>query len=166
MVVGAEHVDAQIESALPLIEVVGEIPGDVRGLTIALDDHPILVVTEFRCAQPGRAVLLVNGAVLAKFGDRLIDPSRSVHRIFMGIDVEVGSEVMQGTLDVVEHQLHADRPEGLTHLVIGKTQRVRGLGGDLSSDVTDVCTGVAVLRVGSPLTDATKEFTNRSICAP
>ena len=109
VVVGAEHVDAQVESALALVQVVGEVAGDVGGLAVALDDDAVLVVTEFGGAQPGCAVLLVDAAVVAQLGDGLVDPAAGVHRVFVGVDVEVGAELVQRLLDVVEHQVDADR---------------------------------------------------------
>ena len=148
MVVGAEHVDAQVESALPLVQVVGEVTGDVGRVAVALDDDAVLVVAVFRCAQPGCAVLLVNGAVVAQFGDRLLDPAAGVHRVFVGVDVEVGAELVQGLFDVGEHQVHADGAEGLA-LVLGReAERVRRFGQHVGGDVVDVGTGVAVLRGG------------------
>ena len=77
--VGAEHVDAQIESALPLVQVVGEVAGDVGGLAVTLDDDAILIVAELSGAQPGGAIFFVDGAGLAKFGDGLIHPPAAVH---------------------------------------------------------------------------------------
>jgi hypothetical protein len=73
--VGAEHVDAQIESALPLVQVVGEVAGDVGGLAVTLDDDAILIIAELGGAQPGCAVLLVDRAVGPQLGDGLVDPA-------------------------------------------------------------------------------------------
>ena len=148
VVVGAEHVDAQVESALALVEVVGDIGGHVGGLAVALDDDAVLVVAKVGGAQPDCAVLLVDAAGLAKFGDGLLDPAGAVHRVFVGVDVEVGAEVVQRLLDVGEHQVDADGAERLAHLVVGQAQRVGLLGEHLSGDLLDVVAGVAVVRRG------------------
>ncbi len=62
VVVGAEHVDAALEAALALVEVVRRIGGEVRGGAVGLDEHPVLVVAEIGGAQPERAVGLVGVA--------------------------------------------------------------------------------------------------------
>ena len=63
----------------------------------------------------------------------------------MGEDVEVGAELVQRRLDVVEHQLDADLAERLLLLFGGQRQ---GVGRALEhgrGDVVDVLAGVAVL---------------------
>ena len=66
VVVGAEHVDAQVETALPLVQVIGDITGDIGRVPVALDHDAVLVVTKSAGTQPACAILLVNVAVLAK----------------------------------------------------------------------------------------------------
>ena len=124
VVVGAEHVDAQVEAAFALVQVIGEIAGDVGGLAVALDHDAVLVVAKSAGAQPGCAVLLVDVAGVAKPGDGLVDAAAGVHRVFVGVDVEVGAELVQRLLDVGEHQVDADLAEGLAHLGFGQAQRV------------------------------------------
>ena len=139
VVVGAEHVDAEIEAALPLVEVVGDVAGDVGGLTVALDDDAVLVVAEVGGAQPGCAVLLVDVAGLAQLGDGLLDPAGGVHRVFVGVDVEVGAELVQRLLDVAEHQVDADRAERLLLLLVGQASARRALRlSTCGGDVVDV----------------------------
>ena len=70
VVVGAEQDDAPVEAALPLVEVVRRVAGDVGAVTVGLDDHAVLVVAELLGAQPHRAVLLVDVAELAQPRDR------------------------------------------------------------------------------------------------
>ena len=62
VVVGAEHVDAQVEAAGPLVLEVGDVTGDVGGVAVALDDHAVLVVAVFGAGEPPGAVLLVQVA--------------------------------------------------------------------------------------------------------
>ncbi len=68
-----------------------------------------------------------------------------VHRVFVGVHVEVGAELVQRFLDVGEHQVHADRTEGLLLLVGGQAHRIGPLGQHGCGDVVDVAAGVAVL---------------------
>ena len=74
-----------------------------------------------------------------------------VHRVFVGVDVEVGAEVVQRLLDVGEHQVDADGAERLAHLVVGQAQRVGFLGEHLGGDLFDVVARVAVVRRGFAL---------------
>ena len=85
----------------------------------------------------------------------------------MGVDVEVGAELVQRLLDVGEHQVDADGAERLAHLVVGQAQRVGVLGEHLRGDVVDVARPRSRPRgSGSPLAAAISELVNRSICAP
>jgi hypothetical protein len=65
-VVGAEHDDDAVEAALALVEVVGEVAGDVGRLAVALDDDAVLVVAELARAQPDRTVGLVDVSEFAR----------------------------------------------------------------------------------------------------
>ena len=55
-VVGAEHDQDAVEAPLALVEVVGQVAGDVRRNAVALDDDPVLVVAEVgrSAARPRR----------------------------------------------------------------------------------------------------------------
>ena len=130
---------------MTLVQVVGQVGGDIGGRAVTLDDDAVLIVAEFCGAQPGRAILLVDRTVLAQLGDGLVHPAAGVHRVFVGVDVEVGAELMQRCLDLAEHQVHADCAERLTLLRLRKAHRLGRLGEHLCGDVVDVGAGVAVL---------------------
>ena len=109
----------------PLVQVVREIAGDVGRLAVALDHDAVLVVAKIAGAQPGCAVLLVDVAgARAAVAMACVDPAAGVHRVFVGVDVEVGAELVQRLLDVGEHQVDADLAEDLLLLVVGQAQRV------------------------------------------
>jgi hypothetical protein len=144
VVVGTEHVDAQVEAALTLVEVVGDVAGDVGGLAVTLDDDAVLVVAVVGGAQPGRTVLLVDLAVLAQPA-MAWSPAGGVHRVLVGEHVEVGAELVQRGLDLGEHQVDADGAEGLL-LLVGRQDSASGALEHLGGDVVDVVAGVAVLR--------------------
>ena len=95
VVVGTEHVDAQVEAAFPLVQVVGQVTGDVSRLAVALDHDAVLVITKSTAAQPCCAILLVDVAGLTELFDGLVDAAAGVHRVFVGVDVEVGAELVQ-----------------------------------------------------------------------
>src|SRR5262249_50038911 len=141
---GAEHVDAQVEAAVPLVQVVGDVRGDVGRLAVALDHDAVLVVTKSAGAQPGCAVLFVDVVRPAQPGDGLVDATAGVHRVFVRVDVEVGPELVQRLFDVGEHQVDADRAEGLVHLGVRLGQRVGRLLQYLCGDVGDIGARVAV----------------------
>ena len=52
VVVGAEQVDAQVDAALALVDVVGGVGGEVGQLAVGLDQDAVLVVVEVGGAQP------------------------------------------------------------------------------------------------------------------
>ena len=66
VVIGAEHNDVALESALALVEVVGQIGRNVGGVSVALDDDAIFVVTKCRGAQPHRTVFVKDVTELAQ----------------------------------------------------------------------------------------------------
>ena len=146
VVVGAEHVDAQVEAAVELVLRVGDVAGDVGGVAVRLDDHAVLVVAVVGRLQPPRAVVLVELAVVLQLRHGRLDGPGLEQRILVEVDVEVGAEFMQGLADVGEHQLHAGGAEGLLHLGVGAGEHVGVLLDDLRGDVGDVAAAVAVLR--------------------
>ena len=56
VVVGAEHVDQPLVPALELVEVVGDVGGEVGRLAVGADQDAVLVVAELGRAQPDRAL--------------------------------------------------------------------------------------------------------------
>ena len=89
MVVGAPDVDEQVEAAVVLVPVVGDVGQEVGGLPVRLHEDAVLVVAEVRRAQPGGTVLLEHhpavpeivegGADLAGVGQRLLARPRVEH---------------------------------------------------------------------------------------
>ena len=150
VVVGAEQDDVALEAALALVEVVGEVAGDVGGLAVLLDDHAVFVVAELGGAQPGRAVGLEDVAERAQTVDGAFDRTRLVQRVLVREDVEVDAEVVEARLDLAEHQVHAELAEHLLRLVArqiaqrGRSARIVGL--DPRRDLEDVGAAVPVLR--------------------
>ena len=56
MVIGAEQVDADVETASALVDVVSSVRGEVGELTVCLDEHSVFIVVEFTRAQPCCAI--------------------------------------------------------------------------------------------------------------
>ena len=73
MVVGTQNVDQHVVTTLALVEVVGDVRGEVGLDAVVADDHAILVVTELRRAEPGGAILDVEQIELAQALERSID---------------------------------------------------------------------------------------------
>ena len=97
VMVGAEQDQVAFESALSLVQVVGEVAGDVGALAVFLDDDAVFVVAEVGCAQPGRPVRLEDVAQFAQTVDRVLDRARFVQFVLVGEDVEVHAELVQGS---------------------------------------------------------------------
>ncbi len=50
--IGAPDVDQMAEAPLEFVFVVGDIGGEIRGLSVAADEHAVLVVAAAGGAQP------------------------------------------------------------------------------------------------------------------
>ena len=99
--VGAEHVHGRPETAIPLVAVVGEVGGHVGVRTVALDEHPVLVVAELRGRQPQGAFALVHVVAPHKLADDLLYGARLVEALLVEEAIETDPHAGQGALDVV-----------------------------------------------------------------
>ena len=61
VVVGTKDVHQEVGPA-ELVPVIGHVGHQIGGLTVPLDQHPVLVVAILAAPQPDSAVLLVHGA--------------------------------------------------------------------------------------------------------
>ena len=150
VVVGPEQVDGAVGAALALVQVVGEVGGEVGGVAVRLDEDAVLVVPEVGGAQPGGAVALLDDAALAQAGDGALDGAGGVQGVLVEEDVEVGAEGVQLGLDGGEHEVDAAGAEDFGGLGVGQGGRVGAAGGELVGghllgDLADVGTTVAVL---------------------
>jgi hypothetical protein len=88
VVVGAPDIDQVVEAAAELFGDIADVRSEVRRLPVGPIDHTILVVAEVGRAEPDRAVLLVDVAMLAESLDRPIDPASLVEGRLGGPDIE------------------------------------------------------------------------------
>ena len=95
VVVGAEHDDDPVEAALALVEVVGQVAGDVGRLPSDLMTTRSLSSPKSVVRSHDRAVLLEDVALLAQPGDGALDRAGLVQRVLVEVDVEVDAEVVQ-----------------------------------------------------------------------
>ena len=146
VVIGAEHVDAAVETALPLVEVVRSVGTEIGRLAVATDQHPILVVAEVSGAKPDRALLLEDVPLVSQPRDRPLQLALFMQGPLGEPDVEVDPEVPQRQLDAGEHQRDALPGEDVDRLVLRLVQQPRVIGDHLCRDLGDVRPGVAVLR--------------------
>ena len=145
VVVGAEHVDQPLVPALDLVEVVGDVGGEVGRLAVGADQDPVLVVAELGRPQPHRALALVDVTVAAQRLERVLDPARLAQRPLGGPGVEADAEALQRRLDPGPHRLGPEPLEPVE--VVGPG----AFGGELGGELGDVLALVAVLgRLGAP----------------
>ena len=130
---------------LALVEVVGEVAGEVGAVAVGPDDHPVLVVAVLLGAQPERTVLLVGVPELGQPVDGLLHRAAGVQVVLVEVDVEVDAELVEALLDLREHHRDALGAEDLLRLVVGKVQDAGVLGQHRLRDVVDVGAAVAVL---------------------
>ncbi len=120
--VGAEDGDQQLEAALALVEVIGDVGGEVGLLAVGAHHDAVFLVAEGSRAEPGGAVLLEGMAVGAQPLQRAVDRSavRAVAEVAFGVPaVEADAELGQVVADVgedrreslVEHGLEVRRAE-------------------------------------------------------
>ena len=96
VVVGAEDVDQQVVAAARLVEVVGDVGGEVGGVAVRADQHPVLRVAVVGRAEPDRALRLVGVARLPQGGRRRpIDAAGLVERALREEAVEVDAEAVE-----------------------------------------------------------------------
>ncbi len=138
VVVGPEHVDAQVEAARALVLEVGDVAGDVGGVAVGLDDDAVLVVAVVGALEPPGAVVEVQIARRLEGLDGLVDRSALEEGVLVEVHVEVDTELVEGALDVREHQVHADRAEGLVPLGLGEFEGIGALLEHGGGDVDDV----------------------------
>ena len=91
MVVGAPHVDQPLGPG-ELVAVVGDVRSQVGELAVALDQDPVLVVTEVRGPQPHRSVLVEHVSLVAELTEGFLDGSRADQSQLPVPDVEVHTE--------------------------------------------------------------------------
>ena len=113
VVVGAPYVDDPIESSLELVEVIGDVGGEVGALSVGPDQHAVLFVAVRRGVEPERSVSLVGFATLAQDLEGAWDGPRGDERA-LGEPVvehhpETGQIVADPAQDVGEHGIGHQR---------------------------------------------------------
>ena len=66
MVVGAPDVDDPVEPSFELVEVIGDVGGEVGALSVGAHEHPVLLVAVGGRVEPERPVSFVGFAALAQ----------------------------------------------------------------------------------------------------
>ncbi len=97
----AENVDEAIEPALALVEMVGNVRGEVRPGTVLPDHDAVLLVAEVARPEPGGAVLLVKHAPLFEHGERIVDAVAFRQALLGEPAVEGDTELGEVFLDIV-----------------------------------------------------------------
>ncbi len=102
VVVGAPDVDHAREAALVLVEVVGDVRGEI-GVEAVLPLHdPVLLVAELGGTEPLGAVLQVDVAVLLQESDGLLHQPRVEERLLREPGIEVHAELGEIVAAVAE----------------------------------------------------------------
>ena len=72
MVIRPEHIEQPVESSLPLVQVVGNVRSDIRGLSVLPDKHPVFLVSEVSGTEPESAILLIGKPGLPRMSARIL----------------------------------------------------------------------------------------------
>ena len=94
MVVRTQHVDGQGVAAVELVGHVCDVAGDVGGVAVGLEHDAVLVVSEVAGAQPPRAVVFVQVAVVLQRLHGLVHSARLEQRVLVEVHVEVHAELV------------------------------------------------------------------------
>ena len=114
VMVRAPHVDQQVVAALPLVEVIGDVGGEVGLLAIGADHHAVFVVAEFGGLEPLGAVLGVHAAGLARsFVDATIDGAALVQLALRVPVIEAHAEFLEIVADVGQHGVAREEHDGI-----------------------------------------------------
>ena len=148
VVVGAEQVDAQVEAARALVDVVGGVGGEVGVVAVGLDEDAVLVVAEVRRAQPHGPVELVDVTLLDELLQAALDRTGLVERPLGVPDVEVRPEEREHLLLLLELEGVGRLAERDQLLVVGQVHDVGLRDHDRGGEVEDVAAVVAVLGHG------------------
>ena len=97
----AEYVDEAIKSAFALVEMVGNVRGEVGFGAILPYDDPVLLITEIARPKPGGAVLLVQHAALFQYREGIVDAVAFRQALLGEPAVEDDAELGEVFLDVV-----------------------------------------------------------------
>ena len=113
VMVRAPDVDQQIVAALPLVEVVGDVGGEIGLLAVGAHHHAVFVVAELRRLEPLGAILRVHAAALAQLVQRLVDGAAAVE-LALGIPaVEAHAELFEIVADVGHHRVAGEQHDGI-----------------------------------------------------
>ena len=105
MVIGAPNVDHQVEAAVELVLVVGDVGSEVGVLAAGALKHTILVVIELGRPQPERFLAGVGAAIRIENRQRLLDRRRAagVERRLVKPIVKDDAQPRQAALSFGDH---------------------------------------------------------------
>ena len=102
MVVGAPDVDDALEAALVLVQVVGDVRGEVGVEAVVTLYDAVLLVAERRRLEPLGAVLFVQVAGLFQLVDAARHQPGVEQRLLREPDLEMHAEVLEVAAAVLE----------------------------------------------------------------
>jgi hypothetical protein len=95
VVVRPPHVDHPVEPSFELDPHVRAVGGEIRGLAVGSDQHPVLLVAEPLGTEPHRPLGVVGQVALAQERNRLLDPALSVERRFLEPQVDADAHAAE-----------------------------------------------------------------------
>ena len=146
VMVGAEHVNAAIEATLALVDVVGAVGREVCRLTVAANQHPVLVVIEVGGAQPDRTFLVEEVPLPAQHIDGVLDGAGLVKGALGEPDIEGDAEARQTVLHLLQLCCISLVEEHLQGSVAVQLHHCRVGGDDGARQAVDVLPRIAVGR--------------------
>jgi len=126
---GGEHVDEAREAALALVEVVGDVGGEVGLLAVLAHHHAVLLVAELGGAEPQCPFLAIQPVLRLEHAERVVDRAARGERALRAPAVEDHAELAQVLADVGEHRLerellHLGEARGSEQLARARDERI------------------------------------------
>ena len=114
VVVRAPDVDQQFVAALQLVEVIGDVGGEVGLLAVGAHHHAVFVVAEFGGLEPLGAVLGVHAAAdLRSSASACVDGAALVELALRIPAVEAHAELFEIVADVGHHRVAREDHDGI-----------------------------------------------------
>ena len=151
VMVRAPDVDDQVEAALELVVVVGDVRREIGGVAVALAQHAVLVVAQLGGPEPERAVSFKAHARGGQVGEGLVHLAVRHQGFFREPDVVAHAEGRKVLPDGGKDVAHAALLADLHGLGLGEVQDGGVVGQHVAGDVDDVVAPVVIFRLGHVL---------------
>jgi hypothetical protein len=95
VVVCTEHVDAAVKASGALVLVIGDVSGNVSGVSVAFNDYAISIISKGSGAKPNSTVFFEDVTHLTQALNRTLNGLGFIKRVLVEEDIKVNAEFVQ-----------------------------------------------------------------------